>query len=284
MSFSKLTFISTTLASVLALGPVSAAFAETAWERAHPRRDQVNDRLQQQNRHINQAFGEGELTRGQTRQLHRDDRQIRQEERNMSAQDGGHITRAEQRVLNQQENGVNRQLNRDTSRWASAHPWRDQVNDRLENQSGRINHAYGEGELTRGQDRQLHREDGHILREERNMAAQDGGHITRADQRVLNQQENAVNRQLNRDTSQWASAHPRRDQVNDRLENQSRRIGQEYREGELTRGQVRQLHREDGQILQEERDMAALDGGHITRPEQSVLNQQENVVSRQIGR
>lgn len=283
MSFTKLTLISASLASVLTLGPVSAAFAENAWERSHSRRDQVNDRLQSQSQRINQTYGEGELTRGQTRQLHRDDRHILQEERSMANQNSGHITRADQRLLNRQENAVNRQLNRDTSQWASSHPWRDQVNDRLESQNRRINQAYGEGELTRGQDRQLRRDDARILREERNMAAQDGGHITRADQRTLNQQENAINRQFNRDTSRWAEAHPRRDQVNDRLENQGRRINEEYREGDISRTEARQLHRDDRQILQEERDMAAINGGYITRSEQGVLNQQENVVSRQIG-
>jgi hypothetical protein len=82
----------------------------------------------------------------------------------------------------------------------------------------------------------------------------------------------------------WERNHPRRDQVNDRLQNQSRRINQEYREGEITRGQARALHREDRQIRREERTMASLDGGHITRADQRALNQQENVVSRQIGR
>jgi hypothetical protein len=82
----------------------------------------------------------------------------------------------------------------------------------------------------------------------------------------------------------WERNHPRRDQVNDRLENQSRRINREYREGEISRGQARALHREDHQIRQEERTMASLNGGHITRGEQRVLNQQENAVSRQNGR
>ena len=82
----------------------------------------------------------------------------------------------------------------------------------------------------------------------------------------------------------WEWNHPRRDQVNDRLANQSRRINQEYREGEITRGQARALHREDRQVRREERTMASLDGGHITRADQRALNQQENVISRQIGR
>jgi hypothetical protein len=70
--------IPTTLAAILALGAAGPAFAGTAWEKAHPRRDQVNDRLEHQNRRINQAYREGELTRGQAGQLHREDRLIRQ--------------------------------------------------------------------------------------------------------------------------------------------------------------------------------------------------------------
>jgi hypothetical protein len=82
----------------------------------------------------------------------------------------------------------------------------------------------------------------------------------------------------------WESNHPRRDQVNDRLHNQDRRINREYREGEISRGQARALHREDRQVRREERTMASLDGGHITRADQRALNQQENAISRQIGR
>ena len=81
----------------------------------------------------------------------------------------------------------------------------------------------------------------------------------------------------------WAAAHPRRDQVNDRLANQSRRINQDYRAGEITRGQATQLHHEDHQVRQEERLMASQNGSHITRLEQQALNQQENRISRQIG-
>jgi len=83
--------------------------------------------------------------------------------------------------------------------------------------------------------------------------------------------------------TQWERNHPRRDQVNDRLANQSRRINQERREGEITRGQANRLHAEDRAIRHEERTMAGFNNGHITRAEQKSLNQQENAVSRQIG-
>ena len=81
----------------------------------------------------------------------------------------------------------------------------------------------------------------------------------------------------------WGANHPRREQVNDRLQNQNRRINQEVREGKITNGQAQQLHQEDHAIRQEERTMSKLNGGHITAAEQKSLNQQENAVSRQIG-
>jgi hypothetical protein len=81
----------------------------------------------------------------------------------------------------------------------------------------------------------------------------------------------------------WAENHPRRAEVNGRLNNQNKRINNEVKEGEITKGQANALHHEDHQIRQEERDMASQNGGHITKAEQGVLNQQENKVSRQIG-
>lgn len=82
----------------------------------------------------------------------------------------------------------------------------------------------------------------------------------------------------------WEKNHPRRDQVNDRLQNQNKRISHEVKEGELTKAQAGTLHKEDRQIRQEERDMASQDKGHITKQEQKTLNQQENVVSKEIGK
>ena len=77
--------------------------------------------------------------------------------------------------------------------------------------------------------------------------------------------------------------HPRRMEVNRRLGNQNRRIHEEVREGDLTRQQANGLHHQDRQIRQEERDMSAQNGGHLTRQEQRTLNQQENRISRRIG-
>ena len=78
--------------------------------------------------------------------------------------------------------------------------------------------------------------------------------------------------------------HPRRAQVNSRLNNQNRRIDTEVKDGQISRRQAAMLHGEDHQIRSEERFDASLNGSHITRAEQVSLNQQENSVSRQIGK
>ena len=90
----------------------TGAMAQTNWERDHPRRDQVNDRLQNQNRRINQEVREGEISKAKASQLYREDHAIRQEERTMSKFNSGHITPAEQKSLNQQENAVSGQIGR----------------------------------------------------------------------------------------------------------------------------------------------------------------------------
>jgi len=86
------------------------------------------------------------------------------------------------------------------------------------------------------------------------------------------------------DETQWQKDHPRRTEVNKRLANQNQRIKQERKQGEITKGQAHKLHAEDHAIRQEERAMASTNGGHITKAEQKALNQQENQVSKQIGK
>jgi hypothetical protein len=96
--------------TVALAGIAGTAIADTKWQQNHPRREQVNNRLANQNKRIHQDVKNGTLSKGQAATLHRDDRKIRQEERDMASQNGGHITKSEQRVLNQQENAVSRDI------------------------------------------------------------------------------------------------------------------------------------------------------------------------------
>lgn len=77
--------------------------------------------------------------------------------------------------------------------------------------------------------------------------------------------------------TQWQKDHPRRAEVNGRLKNQNKRTNQGVKNGKLTSQQAGQLHHEDRQIRQEERDMASQNGGHITRQEQKTLAKPRDV-------
>ena len=83
-------------------------FADTKFQQNHPRRAQVNARLNNQNQRIDTEVKDGQISRKQGAILHNDDHQIRTEERDMASQNNTHITTQEQTTLNQQENGVSK--------------------------------------------------------------------------------------------------------------------------------------------------------------------------------
>lgn len=116
------TRITLTLATVLALGsvmtaqafaqsapaatpaPAAAPAAQTQWQKDHPRRTQVNDRLKNQNKRITNEVKDGQINKSQAQALRSNDKTVRGEERAMASQDNGHITKTDQKALNQQLN------------------------------------------------------------------------------------------------------------------------------------------------------------------------------------
>ncbi|HMK73989.1 MAG TPA: hypothetical protein VK454_11665 [Myxococcaceae bacterium] len=100
----------TRLSAAMAALLLSGAAHAGDWKQDHPRRAEVNSRLNNQNKRIRDGVEDGQLTKGQAKQLHQEDHAIRQQERAMAAQHGGHITKADQRQLNQEENQVSRQI------------------------------------------------------------------------------------------------------------------------------------------------------------------------------
>jgi hypothetical protein len=103
-------FLSAAVIAAALVGAAGTASADTTWQKNHPRREQVNNRLANQSKRIHQDVKKGTLTRGQAAAIHHQDHQVRQEERDMASQNGGHITKSEQKVLNQQENAISREI------------------------------------------------------------------------------------------------------------------------------------------------------------------------------
>jgi hypothetical protein len=82
----------------------------------------------------------------------------------------------------------------------------------------------------------------------------------------------------------WTQHHPRRAEVNHRPAVQGAPIRDDIHDGDLTKGQAQTLHSEDRTIRHQERFDASLNNGHIAKAEQRALNQEENAVSKQIGK
>jgi hypothetical protein len=80
-----------------------------------------------------------------------------------------------------------------------------------------------------------------------------------------------------------AAQEMRKDQVQDRVHDTNQRINQEYREGNISRGQARELKQENREIARETRHDEHT-GGYLSRGEQRDINQQENALNRQINR
>lgn len=101
----------TAVAATVSLACLAApAFADTPWQAAHPRREEVNSRLGNQHSRIRQEVKEGEMSHAKAARLHATDHRTRMQERRMAARNNGHITRHEKARLNREENHVSHRI------------------------------------------------------------------------------------------------------------------------------------------------------------------------------
>ena len=77
----------------------------------------------------------------------------------------------------------------------------------------------------------------------------------------------------------FAAEHPRRDEVNTRIDNQRERINQGVKNGTLTGQEAQQLRANARAIKQQEHADVKANGGYITPAQQKQLNQEENANS-----
>ena len=103
----------TALLLLLMGATASNGFAgENKFHKRHPRRAEVVDRANREEKKNNDAAEDGKITHGQAKRLDHQDNLIKKEEQADSAANGGRITQGEQRDLNRQENQVNRERSR----------------------------------------------------------------------------------------------------------------------------------------------------------------------------
>jgi hypothetical protein len=80
----------------------------------------------------------------------------------------------------------------------------------------------------------------------------------------------------------FAVEHPRRNEVNTRVDNQRERINQGLKNGTLNKQEAQQLRANDRTIKQQEHADVKANGGYLTRAQQKQINQEENANSQLI--
>ena len=96
------------LTAVLIAAPGFAG--DRRFEHRHPRRDQVLDRTQMQNRRITRQVREGELSHAQARNLRYRDATIAHRQQVLAHKNGGYITKQQQANLNKRLNANSKRI------------------------------------------------------------------------------------------------------------------------------------------------------------------------------
>lgn len=174
-----------------------ALTALTVQAEAGTRDPRVNARQDNQRERIQQGVRSGELTRHETRNVVEDQRDIRQLER--AYKSDGTLTAAERADLHHEQNQASREIYREKhdgqDRPAVPAAVRDPgVNQRQENQTGRIVQGVTSGELTRGEAQELRTERKDIRELEQGYKSD--GALTKEERTDLHQQLNQQSREI----------------------------------------------------------------------------------------
>jgi len=109
---SKLTIIGLVIGAAMAAGPVMAQTQTSSQTDVpgHPRINEVNNRLSNQQNRINNGLKNGTMTTAQADRDETHDANIAKRESVDEAKNNGHLTKQEQRNLNKSENRNSRKI------------------------------------------------------------------------------------------------------------------------------------------------------------------------------
>jgi hypothetical protein len=158
------------------------------------------------------------------------------------------------------------------------------VNDRKQDQQGRIANGVDSGQLTAGETKNLESRESNLNREVRDDRSADNGKLTSAERQQINHQQNDLSHSIYQDKHNANVAHYGNNGVGQRRENQQDRIAQGIRSGSMNANETaRTENREKGINEQIHADRQA-NGGKLTGQEHRQINRDQNGASRQIYR
>jgi predicted transglutaminase-like cysteine proteinase len=163
-------------------------------------------------------------------------------------------------------------------------PKEGSVNDRRQDQQGRIANGVQSGQLTAGETKKLEGREANVNREIKDDRQANGGKLTTQERRQVNRQQNNMSKSMYNDKHNANTAHYGNNEVGQRRENQQDRVAQGIKSGQMTAGEAaRTENREQGINRQIHADRQANDG-RLTGQERRQVNREQNRTSRQIYR
>ncbi len=163
-------------------------------------------------------------------------------------------------------------------------PKEGSVNDRRQDQQGRIANGVQSGQLTAGETKNIESREANVNREIKDDRQANGGKLTTQERRQVNRQQNNLSRSIYNDKHNANTAHYGNNEVGLRRENQQDGVAQGIKSGQMTAGEAaRTENREQGINQQIHADRQA-NGGKLTGQERRQVNREQNRTSRQINR
>jgi hypothetical protein len=156
------------------------------------------------------------------------------------------------------------------------------IKKRAGNQQNRIAQGIQSGQLTARETARLEHKESALHQETRDMRALDGGRLTPQDKALVNQQQNKLSKQIYNQKHDSQTQGSGTGEVAQRKENQQDRIAQGVASGQLTARETSRIEGKESALNQETRDMRALDGGKLTPQDKTLVNQQQDRLSKQI--
>lgn len=102
--------------SAIALLASPVAFAQEQADPGHPRVNEIDQRLENQEKRIQQGEASGKLTAAQGERLEKRDERVAKEEARDEAKHNGHLTKQEQRRMNKQLNHNSKKIHEEKHR------------------------------------------------------------------------------------------------------------------------------------------------------------------------
>jgi hypothetical protein len=166
----------------------------------------------------------------------------------------------------------------------TAQPKEGSVNDRRQDQQGRIANGVQSGQLTAGETKNLESREANVNREIKDDRSANDGKLTAQERQQVNKQQNNMSKSIYADKHNANTAHYGNNEVGQRRENQQDRIAQGIKSGQMTAGEAAKTENREQGINQQVHADRQANGGKLTGQEKRQVNREQNGASRQIYR